>query len=167
MSTQQSTGPSTPTPEYLAFQECYETLILTVKLQPGAFCDSLFARRYIPEAVRDYTRNESNLAEMKAEKLCDSVIDQIKHDPSVFYGFIEILKCRCIDKIADKLEQCCCECKKECEQQIHKSFDEDKEINLNKDASGEYKTSSLVAGDSDSSTLHLCVVNSGRYCSSN
>ena len=109
MSTQPSTGPSTSTPEYLAFQECYETLILTVKLQPGAFCDSLFARRYIPEAVRDYTRNESNLAEMKAEKLCDSVIDQIKHDPSVFYGFIEILKSRFIDKIADKLHQCCCD----------------------------------------------------------
>ena len=112
MSTQQSTDPSTSTPEYLAFQEFYETLILTIKLQPGAFCDSLFARRYIPEAVRDYTRNESNLAEMKAEKLVDSVIDQIKHDPSMFYGFIEILKSRSIDKIADKLEEYCCKCKK-------------------------------------------------------
>ena len=83
---------STYTPEYRAFQQCYETLILTVKLQPGAFCDSLFAKGYIPEAVRDYTRNESNMEEKKAERLVDSVIDQIKHDPSVFFGFIDILK---------------------------------------------------------------------------
>ena len=95
MSTQQGT-PSTYSPEYRAFQHFYETLILTVKLQPGAFCDSLFARGYIPEAVRDYTRNESNVDEKKAEKLVDSVIDQIKHNSVVFHGFTEILRNRSI-----------------------------------------------------------------------
>ena len=140
---QNTAAPSTSTPEYLAFQEyyVYETLILTIKLQPGAFCDSLFARRYIPEAVRDYTRNEANLDHKKAEKLCDSVIDQIKHDPSVFYGFIEILKSRSIDKLTDKLEQCCCDCKTGCKQLLHKSCSGDQEINLTNDES-------LVAGDS-------------------
>ena len=111
MSTRQAT-PSTSTPEYRAFQQCYETLILTIKLQPGAFCDSLFAKRYIPEAVRDYTRNEANVDEKKAEKLVDSVIDQIKHDSSVFYGFIEILQSHSLDKLAERLKQCCEDCKR-------------------------------------------------------
>ena len=153
MSTQQSTGPSTSTPEYLAFQECYETLILTIKLQPGAFCDSLFARRYIPEAVRDYTRNESNLAQMKAEKLCDSVIDQIKHDPSVFYGFIEILKSRSIDKIADKLHQCCCNRITASEHQLNSPSGGKERTN---NSSSDHKASDAGTGDNDSNSGFVC-----------
>ena len=153
MSTQQSTGPSTSTPEYLAFQECYETLILTIKLQPGAFCDSLFARRYIPEAVRDYTRNESNVDHKKAEKLCDSVIDQIKYDPSVFYGFIEILKSHSIDKITDKLHQCCCDHKAASECQL-KTSSGDKESTNN--SSSNHKASDVGAGGDGDNSGFVC-----------
>ena len=153
MSTQQSTGHSTSTPKYLAFQECYETLILTIKLQPDTFCDSLFARRYIPEAVRDYTRNESNLDHKKAEKLCDSVIDQIKHDPTVFYGFIEILKSHSIDKIADRLHQCCCDHKAASECQL-KSSSGDKENTNN--SSSNHKTSDAGTGGNSDYSGFVC-----------
>ena len=105
MSTATRDTPSTSTPEYIAFQQCYEALVLHIKLQPGAFCDSLFARRYISESVRDYTRNESNLDQKKAEKLIDSVIDGIKYDSNVFHGFIKILKTHCLDKLAERLQQ--------------------------------------------------------------
>ena len=84
----------TSTPEYLSFRECYETLVLTIKLQSGAFCDSLFAKGYITAFDRDYTRNDFVLEEKKAEKLVDTVIDQIKQNPSVFHGFVQILQNR-------------------------------------------------------------------------
>ena len=106
-SVQQAT-PSTSTPEYLAFQQCYEFLVLHIELHPNDFCDSLFAKGYIPEAVREYIRNESNVNKKKAEKLVDSVADQIKHDPSVFHGFIEILvESHSLCKLAGRLQQYC------------------------------------------------------------
>ena len=156
MSTQQDIpSTSTSTPEYRAFQQCYETLILTIKLQPGAFCDSLFAKGYIPETVRDYTRNESNVDKKKAEKLVDSVIDQIKHDSSLFYGFIKILKSRCLDKLAERLEQCCVGCKAEDKQQCE-SCTEDKQSDT-KDASPsddrDRGTSGSCAGEKDGNVL--------------
>ena len=157
MSTQQDIPPtSTSTPEYRAFRQCYEALILTVKLQPGEFCDSLFAKGYIPEAVRDYTRSESNVDKKKAQTLVDSVIDQIKHDSSVFYGFIKILRSRCLDKLAETLEQYCVGCKAEDEQHCE-SRTEDKQSNT-KDASPSDEcdrgTSGLCAGEKDGNVLN-------------
>ena len=80
------------TPEYLAFRECYEQVIKVAKLDPGLLCDALFARGYITESVRDYTRTDSIQDEKKARKLVDNVIDHIRDDPNVFHEFVNILE---------------------------------------------------------------------------
>ena len=85
-----SSESSTSTPEYLAFQANYEPLIEAVKAQPDNFCNALFAKAYIPTSVRDHTRTLGVSNEVKAYKLVDTVIDQIKQYPGVFHGFIDM-----------------------------------------------------------------------------
>ena len=93
------------TPEYLAFRKCYENVIATVKEQPGAICDALFAKGYVPSSVRDFTRNMSILDEVKAQKLVDTMIDRIEHDPNVFHGFVNILEGPSTDDIVRLLQE--------------------------------------------------------------
>ncbi len=93
------------TPEYLAFQKYYENVIGTVKEQPGAICDALFAKGYVPTSVRDFTRNMSILDEVKAQKLVDTMIDRIGKDPNVFHGFVDILKGPSTDDIVTLLQK--------------------------------------------------------------
>ena len=93
------------TPEYLAFRKCYENVIGTVKEQPGAICDALFAKGYVPTSVRDFTRNMSILDEVKAQKLVDTMIDRIGKDPNVFHGFVDILKGPSTDDIVTLLQE--------------------------------------------------------------
>ena len=114
-----ATDESNTTPEYVAFRHCYEKLISTVSAQPDAFCNILFSKGYIPESVRNFTRNRSILDEEKAGKLIDTVIDRIKVSPSVFYGFMEVLKTPSTDHMAQTLQHCFdneCERLKQCPQ---------------------------------------------------
>lgn len=61
------------TPEYTAFQSCYESLVDTITQEPGTFCNSLFAKSYISSEVRDYAR-------------VDAITDKQKHiDLSIVY----------------------------------------------------------------------------------
>ena len=120
---------SSNTPEYQAFLTCFETLILTIKLQPNRFCDSLFAKGYIQETARDYTRNISFLDMEKAEKLLDAVIDQIKHDCSVFYGFIDILESLGKTEVAKMLKQEIDHCRLIAKHKQQRSSSEDRGIN--------------------------------------
>ena len=93
------------TPEYLAFRKCYENVIATVKEQPGAICDALYAKGYVHTSVRDFTRNMSILDEVKAQKLVDTIIDRIEHDPNVFHGFVDIIKGPSTDDIVRILQE--------------------------------------------------------------
>ncbi len=93
------------TPEYLAFRKCYENVIGTVKEQPGAICDALFAKGYVPTSVRDFTRNMSILDEVKAQKLVDTIIGRIYDNPNVFHGFVDILKGPSTDDIVTLLQE--------------------------------------------------------------
>ena len=93
------------TPEYLAFQKCYQVLVTTIKTESGAFCDALFARGYISESVRDFARNRFISEEEKAQKFVDTLIDRIKVDVSVFHGFIEIIKRPSMNSVVEILQQ--------------------------------------------------------------
>ena len=97
------TGSDT-TPEYVAFRKCYPELISAVSAQADTFCNALFAKGYISESVRNFTRNRAFLDDEKAGKLLDTVIDRIKLNPSVFHGFLEILKAPSTDDIAETLQ---------------------------------------------------------------
>ncbi len=80
------------TPEYLALTRSYKAVIEHVKEQPGTICDSLLEKGRVPTAVRDFVRNRSIFDKEKAEKLIDTVLDQVENDRSVYYDFMEILK---------------------------------------------------------------------------
>ena len=79
-------------PEYKAFKKCYNVIVNNVKQQVGEICDSLYAKGYLTETVRDYTRTDGIPDLKKAQKLVDSVSDAIKLNPNVFHGFIAILE---------------------------------------------------------------------------
>ena len=94
------------TPEYVALQKCFESVIAVVKIDPGSLCDALFSEGYVPESVRNYTRMDALPDENKARKLIDTVIDQIKEDPNVFHHFLGTLKSSHYDKLKKKLTEC-------------------------------------------------------------
>ena len=80
-------------------------VIDTLKAEPDAFCDALFAKGYIPSDVRDYTRIAAITGTDKARRLADIVIDRIKHNPNVFHGFIELLRRPSTDDIVKKIKE--------------------------------------------------------------
>ncbi len=51
-----------------------------------------FLAKYISTDVRKFIRDKSQLEMDKARKLIDTIIDQIGVEPSVFHGFMTILK---------------------------------------------------------------------------
>ena len=81
------------------------SIVTTIKNEPGAFCDALFARGFISESVRDFARNRFISDEEKAQKFVDTLIDRIKVDVSVFHGFIEIVKRPSTSNIVEMLQQ--------------------------------------------------------------
>ena len=83
----------------------YELVIGVVSSDPGSLCDALFAKGCITKHVKNYTRNDSVLAEDKARKLIDCVIDQIELDPNVFHEFVEALKSPHYSKVEEKLNE--------------------------------------------------------------
>ncbi len=94
------------TPEYTAFQSCYESLVDTITQEPGTFCNSLFAKSYISSEVRDYARVDAITDKQKAHRLVDSISDRIKHDPVTFHGFLDILKTPFTNDLLKKLQEC-------------------------------------------------------------
>ena len=116
---------STNSPEYVAFRKCYEELVTAISTQVGTFCDALFAKGFISESVRDFTRNRSVLDGEKAEKLVDTVIDRIKFNPKLLSCFIEIVRGPSTDEIADKLQHYYdAECKRKQSSQAQKNDEE-------------------------------------------
>ncbi len=99
---------SDSTPEYLTLRGSYKAVITHVKEQTGTICDSLFEKGYISTTVRDFVRSIAHSDEEKAEKLIDTVVDKVKHDRSVYCGFLEILKTEgpLAKSIIARLEEC-------------------------------------------------------------
>ena len=94
------------TPEYVVLRKCYELVVRGVSSDPGSLCEALFSKGYIAKHVKNYTRNDLVLAEVKARKLVDCVMDQIENDPNVFHEFVEALKNPQFSKLKEKITEC-------------------------------------------------------------
>ena len=90
MATPPDSGLSTP--EYLAFRKCYMSVKTHICPQTGYICGALFEIGYIPTDVRIYATTYGIPNDKKAQTLVDTVIDKVGVDPSVFHGFMSILK---------------------------------------------------------------------------
>ena len=87
-----ATKGSTTTPEYSTFKKCYGEIVHYMKQELGSICDKCFANGYIPQSVRNFSRNSSRPEEERAQKVADSLLSQIEYDTSVYYGFCKIVK---------------------------------------------------------------------------
>ena len=93
-------------PEYLTLRGSYTRLIAHVKTQTGEICDNLFEKGYISSTVRDYVRTDAIPDDAKARRLIDALVDKVEQEPSVYYGFIDILKGEpSADNIVKELEE--------------------------------------------------------------
>ncbi|XP_064407558.1 uncharacterized protein LOC135352317 [Halichondria panicea] len=90
-------------PEYLSFQENFEALVSTFKAQPAAYADSLFSNGYIPDEVLEYSRLNGVMNSDKSRKILDTIIHQIKLNPSVFHDFIAAIAGPSTDDVVKKL----------------------------------------------------------------
>ena len=84
-------SPSTTTPEYVTFRECYPGIINYMSEHLGQVCDKLFSKGYISPEVRNQARNTAITKGERAQLLADTLIDRIEQNPSVFHGFIKII----------------------------------------------------------------------------
>ena len=87
-----ATKGSTTTPEYSTFKKCYGEIVHYMKQELGSICDKCFSNGYIPQSVRNFSRNSSRPEEERAQKVADSLLSQIEYDTSVYYGFCKIVK---------------------------------------------------------------------------
>ena len=95
-------------PEYSTLRRSFRNLIIHVKAQAGDICDALFEYGFIPPDVKGYVRTDSIPDETKARKLIDTLLDKVRENPSVYYGFIDILKSEgpSADTVVEQLENC-------------------------------------------------------------
>ena len=95
------------TPEYLAFRKCYRSVMTHISPQTGDICGALFEKGYIPPSVRIYATTDAIPNDKKAQTLVDTIIDKVEVDPSVFHGFMDILKSEgpWADSIVEQLEE--------------------------------------------------------------
>ena len=90
-----SINPSQPgqrTSEYLALRKSYRSVLTHITSQTGDICGALFEIGYIPPNVRTYATTDGIPSDQKAQRLLDTVIDKVELDPSVYHGFMSILK---------------------------------------------------------------------------
>ena len=95
------------TPEYLALRKSYRNVLAHITPQTGDVCGALFEKGYIPPNVRTYATTDAIPNDRKAQALLDTVIDKVELDPSVYHGFMELLKSEgpSADTIVEQLEE--------------------------------------------------------------
>ena len=95
------------TPEYLALRKSYRAIVTYFKAQLGDTCDALFENGIIPPSVCDYVSTDAIPDLNKARRLLSALMDNVKSDPSVFHGFVSILKSEgpWADSIVEQLEE--------------------------------------------------------------
>ena len=95
------------TPEYLALRKSYRNVLAHITPQTGDVCGALFEKGYIPPNVRTYATTDAIPNDRKAQALLDTVIDKVEVDPSVYHGFMDILKSEgpSADTIVEQLEE--------------------------------------------------------------
>ena len=94
------------TPEYLTLRKSYQSVVTHITPQTGDICGALFEKGYIPSSVRNYATTDAIPNYKKAQELVNTVVDKVELDPSVYHGFISILKSEgpWADMIVEQLE---------------------------------------------------------------
>ena len=95
------------TPEYLTLRNSYRVVLTHVSTQTNDVCDALFEKGYISPAVCDYVSTDAIPNERKARKLVRTLMAKVELDPSVYHGFMSILKSQgpWADTIVKQLEE--------------------------------------------------------------
>ena len=105
-----STNPSQAgqyTPEYLTLRKSYRMVSIHITPQTGDICGALFEKGYIPSEVKYKATTDGIPIDRKAQILLDTVVDKVELDPSVYHGFMDILKSEgpSADTIVKQLEE--------------------------------------------------------------
>ena len=97
----------TSTSEYLALQKSYCAMVAHVRAGPQDICDALFEKGLVPSSLCHYVHTLAIPNEDKVRKLIDTLIDKVESDPSVYHGFLSILKNKgpWADSIVEQLEE--------------------------------------------------------------
>ena len=95
------------TPEYLTLRKSYTSLVAHITPQTGDIGGALFEKGYVPPAVLDYVTTLAIPNNEKALKLVGALLAKVELDPSVYHGFISILKSegQSADIIVEQLEE--------------------------------------------------------------
>ena len=95
------------TPEYLTLRKSYTSLVAHITQQTGDTGGALFEKGYIPPAVLDYVTTAAVSNSEKAQRLVGALLAKVELDPSVYHGFISILKSegQSADIIVEQLEE--------------------------------------------------------------
>ena len=95
------------TPEYLTLRKSYTSLVAHITPQTGDIGGALFEKGYIPPAVLDYVTTAAVSNSEKAQRLVGALLAKVELDPSVYHGFISILKSegQSADIIVEQLEE--------------------------------------------------------------
>ena len=95
------------TPEYLTLRKSYTSLVAHITPQTGDISGALFEKGYIPPAVLDYVTTLAIPNNEKALKLVGALLAKVELDPSVYHGFMSILKSegQSADTIVEQLEE--------------------------------------------------------------
>ena len=95
------------TPEYLTLRKSYTSLVAHITPQTGDIGGALFEKGYIPPAVLDYVTTAAVSNGEKAQRLVGALLAKVELDPSVYHGFISILKSegQSADIIVEQLEE--------------------------------------------------------------
>ena len=95
------------TPEYLTLRKSYTSLVAHITPQTGDIGGTLFEKGYVPPTVLDYVTTLAIPNNEKALKLVGALLAKVELDPSVYHGFINILKRegQSADMIVEQLEE--------------------------------------------------------------
>lgn len=74
-------------PEYKTLIECYHSLVTGIQLSPNEIADQPGVAKVLAQKDRQYVRNPNHEDSEKARRILDSVVNQVKIDPHVYYSF--------------------------------------------------------------------------------
>ena len=74
-------------PENKTLVECYNSLVTGIQLSPNDIADQPGVAKLLTQRDLQYVRNPHHEDNEKARRLLDSVANQVRIDPEVYYSF--------------------------------------------------------------------------------
>lgn len=103
----QSPSPGQSTPEYLALRTSFRTIVDHISLQTLDVSGALFEKGYIPTSACSFVTTIGIPSDTKAQHLVTILMSKVEKDPSVYHGFVSILKNEgpSADTVVEQLEE--------------------------------------------------------------